>query len=305
MVDQATRLQQAAPLQTAIRELQVKSTWRYVVAYGSDAAIIFGVYLCVGLWQHWLLYVPAVLVLGSRQHAIGILGHDGAHGLISRNKRLNRILSEMCTWPLLVNVHDGYKEWHMDHHRHLGTARDPEHYGYRRLPAYVLPVSRARVVRLFILDLFGLGLHEVLMFVRVVFPRHAVNFIGPILLWLSAFGVAYWFDMLWVPVLWLVALITGFWAVFRVRTWAEHVGKTAGPGKEASHRYHIGALGRFLFFPHNVWYHYEHHVYASVPFFNLPKLRELLRERPVIAFGEVFDNMQTSAVPQDERVVVA
>lgn len=275
----------------SIRALQVTSTPRYLLAYAGDFAIIGAAYLVAGLARHWLVYCLAAIVLGTRQHAIGILAHDGSHGLISRNKKLNRVLTELGTWPLLVNVHDGYKEWHMAHHKALGTPTDPELFTYRRLSPYRMPVPRARVLKLFGTDLVGLGLRELLMFVVAVRPRRIVNWVGPILWWLTAFALAAWAHALWVPLLWVGSLLTVFWAVFRVRTFAEHVGETAGPGREASHRYEVGPVGQFLFFPHNVWYHYEHHVYASVPFFNLPRLRTLLTDRPVLGFAEVFDRL--------------
>ena len=34
----------------------------------------------------------------------------------------------------------------------------------------------------------------------------------------------------------------------------------------------------FLIAPHNVGYHIEHHLYPGVPYYNLPKLHELLME---------------------------
>jgi fatty acid desaturase len=275
----------------SISALQVTSTRRYLLAYAGDFAIIGAAYAAAGLARHWLVYGLAALVLGTRQHAIGILGHDGSHGLISRNRNLNRVLTELGTWPLLVNVHDGYKEWHMAHHRALGTPQDPELSSYRRLSAYHTPVPRLRVLKLFMTDLSGLGLRELLMFVAEVRPRRLVNWLGPITWWVLAFGIAAWAHLLWVPLLWVASLLTAFWAVFRVRTFAEHVGETAGPGREASHRYEVGRLGRFFFFPHNVWYHYEHHVYASVPFFNLPQLRTLLTTRPVHTFSAVFERL--------------
>ena len=39
----------------------------------------------------------------------------------------------------------------------------------------------------------------------------------------------------------------------------------------------------WLIFPHQVNYHIEHHLYASVPHYNLPRLHRMLRERGVLA----------------------
>jgi len=41
----------------------------------------------------------------------------------------------------------------------------------------------------------------------------------------------------------------------------------------------VNPLQTFFFAPHQVNYHMEHHQYPSVPFFNLPKVHRLLKER--------------------------
>jgi fatty acid desaturase len=270
-----------------------------------DWSIVVAAYWAAARAHHWLAYGIAILIIGTRQHALGILAHDGAHGLISRNRMVNRLLTELGAWPLFVNVHGGYKEWHWEHHRELGTNADSELFGFRRLPAYQAPVSLARVIALFCTALLGLGLHELIMFVVLVRPRGFMNWLLLSGFWVAVFGIAWWLGVLWVPLMWIVALCTSFWAVFRVRTFGEHVGTLAGPGQEASHRHEVGLLGRFFFFPHNVWYHYEHHLYAAVPFFNLPKVRALDQRRPVIPFHAILRRPAsvTNATPCEKQTL--
>ena len=43
-----------------------------------------------------------------------------------------------------------------------------------------------------------------------------------------------------------------------------------------------------LFAPHNVWYHYEHHRWASIPFYNLPAARKLDTSVPVMTLTELY-----------------
>src|SRR5258706_10150001 len=109
----------------AIRALQTTSIGRYLAAYAADWAIIVTAYMIAARAHHFIVYAAAIFVIGTRQHALGVLAHDGAHGLISRNRTVNRILTEIGAWPLVVNVHGGYKEWHWEHHRELGTSDDP------------------------------------------------------------------------------------------------------------------------------------------------------------------------------------
>ena len=87
---------------------------------------------------HWSLFgtsnvilrivtlVPLITVIAARQHALGTLGHDGAHRLICRNRVLNDLLANiLCTWPLMSNL-SGYRAFHFEHYRKVGTPDDPE-----------------------------------------------------------------------------------------------------------------------------------------------------------------------------------
>ena len=41
---------------------------------------------------HWALWLPAILVVATRQHALLMLFHDAVHGLLARDRRLNDFL---------------------------------------------------------------------------------------------------------------------------------------------------------------------------------------------------------------------
>lgn len=43
-----------------------------------------------------------------------------------------------------------------------------------------------------------------------------------------------------------------------------------------------GIIGRALFAPFNVNFHIEHHALVSVPYWQLPKLHRLLREKQAV-----------------------
>ena len=73
--------------------------------------------------------------------------------------------------------------------------------------------------------------------------------------------------------------------ILRLRSIAEHF------GIEHDDREYTGArttypnlFDRLFLVSKNVWYHLDHHLYPSVPFFNLPKLHEELNKIP--AFKE-------------------
>ena len=58
----------------------------------------------------WPAYPVTLLLMGIAQHRISVLGHDGAHGMITRSKRGNYLLGQVfCFWPLLIDIR-GYRE---------------------------------------------------------------------------------------------------------------------------------------------------------------------------------------------------
>ncbi len=135
--------------------------------------------------------------------------------------------------------------------------------------------------------MIGFGIPGLIQFQREVFPDRAWRHWGPVA-WYAVFaGVTIWFDCFWVFGVWTWSLLTGFWAIFRFRTWYEHVGLEQA-GQEGTHRFSANPVVRFLFFPHNTHCHYEHHRWPSVPYYNLPALREFVKERPVLTSKEVF-----------------
>jgi fatty acid desaturase len=254
-----------------------------------DWSIIVAVFWLFSLVKSWWLVPLAGLIIGARLHALGLLAHEGTHGLAFSNKRLNDWLTELLTaWPLFVAIDHGYRPWHFNHHRHLGTEQDPELGAYRGHEPYASPVSWRKVRWFFMGDLLGLGTLGLIKFMIAVFPRTKPwRMLYPAVLWACFFLICYQLDALWVAGLWTWSVVVGFWAVFRVRTWTEHVGLPM-EGKETSHRFEPGLLGRFLFFPHNTFCHYEHHKWPQVPYYNLPKVREIDQGKPVMKLSGLF-----------------
>jgi len=84
-------------------------------------------------------------------------------------------------------------------------------------------------------------------------------------------------------VLWILPLITVVQAILRLRAIAEHGATTDFSSPLTAARTNTGpAWLEWLIFPHHVNYHIEHHLYASVPHYNLPRLHRMLRERGVL-----------------------
>jgi fatty acid desaturase len=239
------------------------------------------------LWDIFLIItaILATFVTGTRQHSIVILGHEGAHGHISSKLWLNDFLAELLVfWPMGIGI-SGYRRFHFTHHENLGTEKDPELYHKKHLaPHYDLPARVARIIRFFFGDMFLFGgVEEEFFVLSYIAVRDSIkDKLVPVVWWVVALFIIWHFSMWWILLIWFAAMGSAFWAVFRLRIWTEHMG-TADV-----HRIYARFLYRLVFVPHNTWYHFEHHRWTSVPYWNLPKARALNTEVPVRSLEDLF-----------------
>jgi fatty acid desaturase len=254
-----------------------------------DWAIIVLAFVAAAHFDHPFVYVLSWFVLGTRQHALGVLGHEGTHGLIHKNQRLNHWIARVfCFWPIFM-PYEGYSPWHIEHHRWMGTDKDTED-SVKHGDRFVLPTRFSRLVLTFFGDLIGLGLRSMALQMTVIRPPTlravAKTYAGPVIGWTIATLLFVSADLAWIPLLWFAALPTSFWAVFRVREFFEHTG-IAG-----AYRYHLGPIGRFCFCPNFIWVHYEHHKWPFIPCYRLLEARKLDTSVPVLTVRQLIRHME-------------
>ena len=288
-----------------LKRLSRVSTPRWLFAAGVDWLVIsLAVLTCLrfGAWPIWL---AAVLIIGNRQHALGVLMHEATHFRVSRNRRWNDVLGDVFAgYPVFMPTAN-YRVFHFRHHQRLDMSDDPEGRFFDTFPADArFPQNPWRFGLLVLRDLSGLWPRPLVFFAGLVWtlPGQRRWHILPIaLLHGAVIGAAVVTGTLQVyALLWILPLITVFPATQRIRAMSEHHGiEEAG-----STRYHrdrpdvlrttrsiSGRLGPALFGPHGINYHLEHHLYPSVPFHNLPELsRELARRHP----EEIGSRIRTS-----------
>lgn len=210
----------------------------------TDWLIIVAAYNAAFLFLPWpLAFVVAVLIVGNRQHAIAILGHDGMHGHTSRR----------ATWwaffPIGVNP-DKYLRFHASHHIHVNTPLDPEH-------PFMDESFKRFAWRHVWRDLAGLN---ALLMVRIWRAAGGEP-------WRSAFTLAVFAVIDWrFALVWATAFATSFIACFRQRAISDY---------ESHHGRQIMPTWwqKLLFVPHNSWAHAEHHRNPVLPFHQLGKTK--------------------------------
>ena len=118
-----------------IKELSQLQPVRAVLATGGQWAVIAtAIAVCANFW-HPIVYVLAVLVIGARQHALLVLGHDAAHFRTLRVRWQNDLFANVfLMWPTFASV-EGFRKFHGTHHQTqafptTGTAT----FGTRTMP---------------------------------------------------------------------------------------------------------------------------------------------------------------------------
>ncbi len=282
-----------------IRAFTQRSNLAGAFAVGWIWLAIIGCFVALALVPHPAVFVLAVLILGGRQHALAVAMHEGAHGTLFRTRWLDEVLVDwLCGRPVWSDV-ARYRAHHLTHHAHTGTERDPD-LGL----ALAEPMSRGSLARKLLRDVTGLsGLRRVVGLLAMDAellhydvggsPRRAPfrswsyhlralarNLYKPLLANLVILGVLAAVGHAWLYLAWVVAYLTVFSLVLRVRSLAEHACTERTDDQLLNTRTtRAGVLARLLFAPLHVNYHLEHHLLPTVPWWRLPALHRTLAAR--------------------------
>lgn len=283
--------------------------WRSIAALLGDWALVVAVIAAAMATRSPWVALLAVVVVGSRQHALSLLMHDGAHRRLARDGALNDLLSDwLCAFPLFYTT-AGYKASHFPHHRFLNTAQDPDYAIRKGQPAWTFPQPRAQLWLTLGKQALGFSASMILrMLYRYGVKNRSVQQASGggreagkakphsrLGFYVAAFTLLAVFDLWTVFLLfWVLPAFTVLPLCMRVRSWAEHFGLPWSGDLSDSRTILSNPVGRFFFHPHNGGYHLDHHLFPAVPFYNLPKLHAALmrtrsyRESASIADGYLF-----------------
>ena len=224
----------------------------------------------------WML--PAAWLYGTTLVFLFAPLHETVHYTAFRSRWINRAVSSVCGWILLLPPRY-FRAFHLEHHRYTqDPERDPElavappgtwpaylwrvsglqywtsrarttltHAAGRVTEPYIVPSERAAVVR------------EARLYLASYVALAAVS--------VGAGSSA----LVW---LWVVPVVLGQ-PMLRLYLLAEHTGCPMVPDMLANSRtVHTNAIVRLLAW--NMPYHAEHHAYAAIPFHALPRAHAAL-----------------------------
>ncbi|MEW6056274.1 MAG: fatty acid desaturase family protein [Bdellovibrionota bacterium] len=284
-----------------IQELTQASNLRGFQAVVTTWAMIAGAFCMVAIYPSPFMVLGALVILGGRHLALAILMHDCAHYSLFRTRILNDILGRwVCAYPTWQDL-KRYRVHHMDHHKHAGSGKDPDLSLIKSFPisksSYVRKILRdlsgiSGLKRIYGLVLMDLGLIKYTVAadvqrldqkgrtVKQVFREAFGNLHGVVITNVILWGVLYSLGHPWLYLLWVVSYLTTFSVFVRIRSIAEHAYTLEGLDPLKNTRTTLANfLARITVAPHRVNYHLEHHLLMTVPYFNLPRLHSVLKER--------------------------
>lgn len=277
------------------RRLSRLTPWRTAAALALDWAVIAAAIAAAEWTQSRAVWIACVPVIAGRMHGLAGLMHDFAHYRFVANKTASDAAGDiLIAWPILATV-DGYRRSHLAHHRYTNTGKDPDWVVKLGTREFTFPQE----MRFALLNFLGyfVGVSSVrdmrAAFVRLKAEDHTnrryklarLGYYAAVAAVLTASGGWTGFGLYWA-----VPYLTCFFFFLYVRSVAEHFGATMAPSSELNGTRTVlpHLWERWFFCPHHLNYHLDHHLYPSVPFYNLPALHAALeRNRAYAGEGHV------------------
>ncbi|MFZ4404097.1 MAG: fatty acid desaturase family protein [Pseudobdellovibrionaceae bacterium] len=238
-----------------------------------------------------LIYLLCILFIASRQHALALLVHDAAHFRISKNKHLNDFFSNtLASFPCLIGTH-AYRLHHLQHHQYLNTDNDPDWARKIHLKEWQFPMPAKSLFLLLTKQIF-VGGYDWIRLVTSMFLSHwrlknndprkkeallLLGFVGICITIALAFNFTTQLFLFW-----FVPLLTVFPMLQRFRSITEHFAADKDFILNQTRNTDSHWLERIFLSPHSTNRHLLHHLFPSVPHYNLEKLHKNLLSTDLI-----------------------
>lgn len=267
---------------TELARVTCKSDLRGVWCITSQWAITIAIFVAMAVWTNALSIAIGLVLLGGRQLGFFVLTHETGHRTLFKTQWLNDFVGTWLTSPLDYSNGQSYMREHLLHHRAVGTREDPDLANYQDYP-----IPRARLKRKLWRDFSGRtgwrnlsAKYKAMGQMRNLSAEDRAALRRGILLNGLMLGTMIWFGVAWLYLVWMGAQIFIYPAIVRIRQIAEHAAVpdlTSSDVRENTRTSLANPLVRLVLCPHQVNYHVEHHLYASIPIYRLRETHEILR----------------------------
>ncbi|MHC4052502.1 fatty acid desaturase [Bradyrhizobium sp. 25ACV] len=279
-----------------LRRLNEIRPWVPVLATVVHWTLIVAAWTMVALWPNFATAVLAFFVVGVNFYGLYIIMHDGLHRRLFRSVTLNDLWNDLTMTASIGAITRINRRNHMTHHHSTCLADDPDRFKYVHEGKDVVIPFMA----------FLSGVSPLVTAVRnVFFKRSPQSVASPIepseryrlrdILLLAAWqlaligGLSYSIGAWAYPCLWLAPTYALAYRADLVRVFCEHSMMIADEDADSSMRlitYESNWFEKLFFAPHNMNYHMAHHLWPSIPYYNLPEADRLIRASEIARKGD-------------------
>lgn len=288
------------------RSFSEKKNGRSLLFIFLDWFAIFALIFISEYFWHPVLYLGILWLIGGRMIALAeVFGHDSVHYNLFEKRSWNYQLQFLWFFPVF-ETWDRYREEHFLHHSKLLTPEDPAYIDYKRWGLFEKKNNYVWIwfIRPFLLfDTPYIIKNTMQCLIRdKKFRRQLLPFWAIVLSVCYATGtlqhlLLYWF----IPMLWCYPALL-FWSET-----GEHFRAGDAEHPEEKTRSTYGILESLFISPHNDRFHYVHHRYPMIPWFQLKKATAaLVPESPksdgfMDLFYQVKDEKRESHATKDDK----
>ena len=274
-----------------------RDNWHGLVNFAIWFALLAGVgylgYLLINtLWAIPVFFLYGVIYAGSNGRH-----HECMHGTVFKTRWLNDFFYFFCGVMEIRDIID-FRWSHTRHHSYtIWRGVDPE-----------ILVMRPPKLSHFLLDFFYLrsgprALFNMVLHSFGIVSAHSKNYVEPedykrmfwwsranLVIWLGFIGLAVYFHS-WLPLLYfgLPRFYGGFFLWCFVLL--QHVGlsENVWDHRKNTSSVHVNPFLSFLFM--HMENHVEHHLFPLVPYHQLPKLHQKLKEQVPVPYKSLWHGM--------------
>ena len=260
-----------------LRDLHRIEPWKH-----GKILLLFAIWFACGaiaihtptLWVR----IPCWIIIGFCLHGLGVFMHEGAHNCLFR-KPFDRVIGFLCGLPVFFSC-SNYRATHMLHHKYENSAQDPDN-----LEAN-FPFKPLRWLIYYSWLFVGMPMY--ILLVTVTGPFRAESAKERFYCVLETVLIAGFFTMVFTLASRHNAgsIVTNGWAlalpfavlVANIRGLAEHtLLRHEDPPNQIKSTRSLPSNRFISFFFNNQNYHLEHHLFPRVPWYNLPKVHQVLK----------------------------
>ena len=259
-------------------QLAEPSLWHTSLSLAGDWLVVAG---SIGLHLYQpniVTFLVAQLLIASRQHALFVMMHEGAHAFFHRNRRVNDWISNgLAAWPIFIST-ERFRARHWVHHRFTGSDQDPDWQRKLHLADWQFPRSQASFWKIFGGYLWGRGVIEMaLAFYYLGVGKDEIKRAAPYYV-VAAAALTVTVSWQGFVLYWLLPYFTILPVLHRFRMIAEHYAVPNQHVLNNTRNVISNPFATYFLGPHATNLHLTHHLCPYIPWFNVPKARRLLLE---------------------------